>query len=68
MDWHFPWTRRGKMAKCHTCGKKIRIPEGWSLGPAVRKHYWTKHPDVMDKQRADRDADQAIGKKKRSRS
>lgn len=56
------------MAKCHTCGKKIRIPDGWSLGPAVRKHYWTKHPDVMDKQRADRDADQAIGKKKRSRS
>lgn len=56
------------MAKCNTCGKKIRIPDGWTVGPAVRKHYWTKHRDIMDKQRVDREADQALSPKKRSRS
>lgn len=36
-----------KNASCHTCGARIRIPEGWTVGPAVRRHYWAKHRDVM---------------------
>jgi hypothetical protein len=32
---------------CHRCGKKFRIPDGWSVGPAARRHYWAKHRDVM---------------------
>ena len=34
--------------RCKTCGRAIRVPKGWSAGPAVRKHYWAKHPEVMD--------------------
>lgn len=33
--------------RCHACGKLIAVPPGWSIGPAVRRHYWAKHPDVM---------------------
>ncbi len=36
-----------KSARCNQCGKKIRIPNGWTVGPAVRKHYWAKHRDRM---------------------
>ena len=36
-----------KSVKCRTCGARIRIPDGWTPGPAVRKHYWAKHRDVM---------------------
>lgn len=36
-----------KSVKCRTCGSRIRIPDGWTAGPAVRKHYWAKHRDVM---------------------
>ncbi len=36
-----------KNAVCHTCGARIRIPEGWTVGPAARRHYWAKHRDVM---------------------
>lgn len=36
-----------KSVRCRTCGTRIRIPDGWSAGPAVRKHYWAKHRDVM---------------------
>ena len=36
-----------KSPRCNTCGVRIRIPEGWSAGPAVRRHYWAKHRDVM---------------------
>ena len=36
-----------KSVKCRTCGSRIRIPDGWTPGPAVRKHYWAKHRDVM---------------------
>jgi len=32
---------------CRTCGKKVRIPQGWSSGAASRRHYWAKHPEVM---------------------
>jgi hypothetical protein len=35
------------MAKCKTCGKQIMIPKGWSIGPAVRRHYWAKHPEIV---------------------
>jgi hypothetical protein len=34
--------------KCRTCGERILVPTGWSAGPAVRRHYWRKHPDVMN--------------------
>ena len=33
--------------RCKTCGRRIHVPKGWSSGPAVRKHYWAKHPEVM---------------------
>lgn len=40
--------KRGKpKATCSTCGGRISIPEGWTVGPAVRRHYWAKHRDVM---------------------
>ena len=39
--------KRRKSPKCKTCGQTIRIPKGWSVGPAVRRHYWAKHRDVM---------------------
>ncbi|MDQ3878033.1 MAG: RNHCP domain-containing protein [Actinomycetota bacterium] len=32
---------------CKKCGRKVRMPSGWTIGPAVRRHYWAKHPDVM---------------------
>ena len=53
------------MAKCKTCGKPIRVPKGWSVGPAVRRHYWAKHPERMESKRADHAATSAIpaGKK-----
>jgi hypothetical protein len=36
-----------KSPRCKTCGKAIRVPQGWTAGPAVRRHYWAKHRDVM---------------------
>ena len=57
------------MAKCKTCGKTIRIPKGWSTGPAVRKHYWSKHREIMQGARADAAAEAALpdlGKRRRS--
>lgn len=33
--------------RCHTCDKPIHVPKGWSVGPAVRRHYWKHHPAVM---------------------
>ena len=56
------------MAKCTTCGKTIRIPEGWSVGPAVRRHYWAKHPQRMEAKRADRAAEASIPSRKRRRA
>ena len=38
-----------KTALCHTCGSRIRIPDGWTVGPAVRRHYWAKHRSTMQK-------------------
>jgi hypothetical protein len=39
--------RTGKSARCHTCGKVIRVPKGWTVGSASRRHYWREHRDVM---------------------
>lgn len=36
-----------KNPRCKQCGKTIRVPEGWSVGPAVRRHYWRAHREVM---------------------
>ena len=33
--------------RCGLCERRIRIPTGWTRGPAVRRHYWAKHPEVM---------------------
>ncbi|MEO7802995.1 MAG: hypothetical protein ABIS18_00655 [Actinomycetota bacterium] len=55
-------TKEEIMAKCSTCGKTIRIPKGWSIGPAVRRHYWAKHRERMERGRADRAAESLIGK------
>jgi transposase-like protein len=40
-----------KRPKCHTCGKTIHMPEGWSVGPSVRRHYWKHHRDTMQVER-----------------
>ena len=48
------------MATCKTCGVEIPVPEGWSVGPAVRKHYWSEHPQRMEQKRADRAAEESI--------
>lgn len=55
------------MAKCTTCGKAIRVPKGWTVGPAVRRHYWAKHPERMEGARADRAAEASLPKGKRRR-
>ena len=55
------------MAKCKTCGKTIRVPKGWTIGPAVRRHYWSKHPEVMTRPAADRKAEASIPSKPRSK-
>ena len=40
-------TTRRTRPRCRTCGKAIPVPRGWSHGPAVRRHYWAKHREVM---------------------
>ncbi len=65
---HFPGSAgpknevRGELAvaTCKTCGRTIAVPEGWSVGPAVRKHYWEQHPERMEKTRADRSAEATL--------
>ncbi len=32
---------------CKRCDRAIRLPDGWTIGPAVRRHYWAKHRSVM---------------------
>jgi hypothetical protein len=32
---------------CQKCQRAIRMPEGWTSGPASRKHYWARHPEIM---------------------
>lgn len=38
---------RRKNPRCRICERAIYVPQGWSHGPAVRRHYWAKHRDVM---------------------
>ncbi len=45
---------RARPWRCHTCGAAIRVPKGWSHLPAVRKHYWAKHREVMQPKRGKR--------------
>ncbi len=33
--------------RCHRCNRAIRVPDGWTHGPAIRRHYWAKHREVM---------------------
>lgn len=33
--------------RCKICDKPIHVPTGWTRGPAVRRHYWAKHREVM---------------------
>ena len=33
--------------RCKICDKPIYVPDGWTRGPAVRRHYWAKHREVM---------------------
>lgn len=42
-----PQQRKPARPRCHTCGRAIHVPAGWSGGPAVRRHYWRHHRDVM---------------------
>jgi hypothetical protein len=45
-----------RSATCRTCGVKIRPrAKDMSLGAAVRKHYWARHPEVMLAGRAEAD-------------
>ncbi len=46
--------------ECKTCGAIIDIPDGWSVGPAVRRHYWEQHPDRMQKTTTPKDQAQAV--------
>ena len=39
--------KKTKSPRCSRCGKRIHVPQGWTVGPAVRRHYWAKHRDVM---------------------
>lgn len=48
------------MATCKTCGVEIEVPQGWSVGPAVRKHYWSEHPRRMEQRRADQMAEKSL--------
>lgn len=48
------------MARCRACGEVIEVPKGWSVGPAVRRHYWARHRDRMERRRADRQATAAL--------
>ncbi len=39
--------KKPKSPRCKKCNQTIRVPKGWSRGPAVRRHYWAKHREVM---------------------
>ena len=48
------------MATCKMCRNTIEVPEGWSVGAAVRRHYWAEHPDRMLRSQADRAAESEL--------
>ena len=39
--------KKSKSPRCRRCDKTIRVPAGWTHGPAIRRHYWAKHRAVM---------------------
>lgn len=43
--------KRPARPRCRACGEAIPVPAGWTHGPAVRRHYWAKHRDVMTRGR-----------------
>lgn len=44
-----------RSANCNACGSTIKpSAKDMSVGAAVRKHYWRKHPEVMLAGRAKR--------------
>ncbi len=40
-------TRTRKNPWCSRCNRSIHVPKDWSHGAATRRHYWSKHPEVM---------------------
>lgn len=41
---------------CKACGATVRVrPKDLSVGAAVRKHYWKRHPEIMLAARAEAD-------------
>lgn len=36
-----------KRPRCTRCNRSIYVPSEWSMGAAVRRHYWAKHREVM---------------------
>ncbi|HYN35457.1 MAG TPA: hypothetical protein VEV82_00620 [Actinomycetota bacterium] len=44
-------TKKNKSPRCRTCGNVIRVPKGWTQGPAIRRHYWREHREVMQGRR-----------------
>ena len=43
--------QKNKSPRCRTCGKVIRVPKGWTQGPAIRRHYWREHREIMQGRR-----------------
>lgn len=41
-----------KNPRCRTCEKVIRVPKGWTQGPAIRRHYWREHREIMQGRRS----------------
>ena len=38
---------RAKRPRCRICDRAIHVRPGWSSGAATRRHYWSKHREVM---------------------
>ena len=43
--------KKSKNPRCRTCDKVIRVPKGWTQGPAIRRHYWREHREIMQGRR-----------------
>lgn len=39
--------KKTKSPHCKQCDRAIRIPKGWSMGAGIRRHYWSKHREMM---------------------
>lgn len=41
-------SREKRSARCRTCGATIRVrAKNMSIGAAMRKHYWSYHPELI---------------------